>query len=360
MFFMADWSVFGIIGIPFVLIILIPTLVAIVYLVYLILLSVRYRTKLGLKELNNLFSEETTTVPDYEPAVMGYLVNYQKIGKREICSTLFDLIGRNVIKITLTKGFVSDDDSEYVLELNEDNMENLSGFETRLIKYLFRSNKKIKSKKLHERLYKKNLKESFYVDFLRLIQAKAKTFDFFDSKTAKRKVRVYKIIDKVVTIIASICTFLCGLVLEVDDFDDQGVILSIVLYSLITAGILWVLKFIISFMFNLTCFYNDFSEKGNEDYKKWMGFRKYLQNFSTMPNHPLMGVMVWERYYAYSIGLKCSKKFFKQMKQMKIVDNSIDIKMFEVLNDIVSCIGTSAKKIKKISLDEYGGSHVDY
>ena len=113
-------------------------------------------------------------------------------------------------------------------------------------------------------------------------------------------------------------------------------------------------------MYNLTCFYNDFSEKGNEDYKKWMSFKKYLKKCSTIPEHPLMGVMIWERYYAYAIGLKCSKKFFKQMKKMKIVDNSVDIKMFELFNDIVSTIGTSAKRIKSISIDRYGGSHVNY
>ena len=48
------------------------------------------------------------------------------------------------------------------------------------------------------------------------------------------------------------------------------------------------------------------------------------------------------------------------MKTMKVVDNSIDIKMFETFNEITKCIGTSAKKIKKISIDKYGGSHVDY
>lgn len=198
------------------------------------------------------------------------------------------------------------------------------------------------------------------VIFLRLIQAKAKTNDFFDAKTAKRKVRIYKCVDKIITVIASIMTFLVGLIGCIEDADSEGVILSIVIFSLLTAGILWGLKFLISFMYNLTCFYNNFSKNGNQDYKKWMGFKKYLKNCSTIPEHPLMGVLVWERYYAYSIGLKCSKKFFKQMKKMKIADNSIDMKVFEVFDDIVSTIGMSTKKIKSISIDEHGGSHVDY
>ena len=48
------------------------------------------------------------------------------------------------------------------------------------------------------------------------------------------------------------------------------------------------------------------------------------------------------------------------MKKMRIMDNSIDIGLFETFNNIVSCIGTSTKKIKSISIDEHGGSHVDY
>ena len=360
MFLNGDWLVFGIISIPFIVIISIVAFVALLYLGYLILLTTRYRAKEGIMDLKNMFLDESTTVPNYEPAVMGYLVNYQKIGRREICSTLFDLIGRNVISITLKSGFVSDDDAKYILKINEEEREKLEGFEALLVKYLFGKNKSIKSETLHTKIYKNNLKENFYVDFLRLVQSKAKTYDFFNPKTAKRKTRVYNIINKVLTIVASIMTFLCGLIFEIVDVDDDGIILSIIIFSLITAGILWCFKFLISFMYNLTCYYNDFSKNGNEDFKKWMSFKKYLKNCSTIPDHPLMGVMVWERYYAYAIGLKCSKKFFEQMKKMKVVDNSINIGLFETFNDIVSCIGTSAKKIKSISLDEFGGSHVDY
>ena len=73
-----------------------------------------------------------------------------------------------------------------------------------------------------------------------------------------------------------------------------------------------------------------------------------------------MGVMVWERYYAYAIGLKCSRKFFKQMKKMKIIDNSIDASIFEVFNFMIKTIGFSTEKIRTISVDAFGGSHVDY
>lgn len=328
---------------------------------YLIAETIKYKSRNGINNIQYLFIDETNTIPNYEPAVMGYLVNYQKIGRREICSTLLDLIGRGVIKITLKSGFVSDDDSKYVLERNDQQNIELKEYEKLLIKYLFKNSKKIKSETLNERLYKKNLDKNFFSKFLKSIQDDAKNYDFFDKKTAKRKIKIYKIINKIVTIIASVASFIAVVCVEgLDAFDDFEYAAILLILFLVTAGLLWVLKFLISFMFNISCYYNDFSDKGNDDYKKWIAFKKYLKNCSSIPDHPLMGVMVWERYYAYAIGLKCSKKFFRQMKKMKVVDNSIDISVLATFKFIVSSVGTSTKQIKTISLDKHGGSHVDY
>ena len=122
----------------------------------------KYRSLLGLRDVQDLFVKETTTIPDYNPAVMGYLVNYQRIGRRELCSTLFDLIGRGVISIKLKSGFVSDDDSTYILTKNEDKMKKLKSYEKNLIEYLFREEAQIDNEILHQRLYKKNLNEEIF------------------------------------------------------------------------------------------------------------------------------------------------------------------------------------------------------
>ena len=368
MFLSANSIIAAIMGIPFAIMVLIPLLIAIIYFIYLTIQTIKYRSLLGIRDIQDLFVEETNQIPDYEPAVMGYLVNYQRIGRREICSTLFDLISRGVVKITLKSGFVSDDNSTYVLIKNEDKMVGLKPYEERLIKYLFHTSSKITSATMNKRLYKKNLNENFFETFLKGIQADAKKYDFFSAKVARVKVRVYKVINKVVTVMATVTSGLSAFVLAglegLGDIADSGeslaVILLIFAYCLVTAGLLWVLKFLISFMYNLSCYYNDLSKSGKEDYKKWIGFRKFLKKCSTLTDHPLMGVMVWERYYAYAIGLKCSKKFFKQIKKMKIMDNTVDVKTIECLDNIASCIGTSKRKIKSISVDKYGGSHVDY
>ena len=58
MFLGIEWGFIGIISISFVIIIFLIELVAIIYLWDLILLTIRYRTKIGLMDLQNLFLDE--------------------------------------------------------------------------------------------------------------------------------------------------------------------------------------------------------------------------------------------------------------------------------------------------------------
>ena len=357
--FLKTSDLFFALSIPFVLIVGLATLIVAIYLVYLVIEVLSFNSRKQFKEMFNLFVSETVNIPDYEPAIMAYLVNMQKIGRREICSTLFDLIGKGKIKIDLLYGSINSNSGEYRITLL--NKEKLNKYETLLINYLFRDKLEINEKDLSNKLYKENLDKKFYSEFLKGIQEEAKEKDFFSKSYAKWKMKTYKIINKIVTLMASIASVMfgiIGLILEGSDGDEfTG---SLFIWSLISALILWILKFIVTFTFNLTCYYNEFSKQGNEDYKKWKGFKKYLKHYSEIPNHPIMGVLMWEKYYAYSIGLKVSKKFYKQMKKMKIVDNSIDIELFSMFNEIIECIGVSKERMKSISLDKYGGSHVDY
>ena len=336
------------------------------YLLYLIIPTILFYLRLGATHLDP-FVDESLNAPKYEPAIMSYLVNFQKIGRREICSTLFDLIAKKVISIEMAKGFVNDDVGKYKLTLVNSGEIKLNKYEDILVKYLFDEKKSITESDLHQKLYKCNLDSDMLSSFLKAIQKEAKKKNFFDKKTGKTKERIYKIVNKVVTVLASISSGLFALSLQLlegigdADIDEGGeFIIAIILGLMVVAALFWVIKFLISFAYNITCYQNTFSQRGYKDYKQWLGFKRYLKKWSSLTNQPIMSVLIWQKYYAYSIGLKVNKKFFRQMKKMKIVDNSIDIGLFETFNHIVSCIGTSTKKVKSISLDRYGGSHVDY
>ena len=87
------------------------------YLLSLVIPTIKFYINLGLKNVNP-FIEESINIPNYEPAIMSYLMNYQKIGKREICSTLFDLIAKGAIEIELEKGLVTENEGEYSFKVN--------------------------------------------------------------------------------------------------------------------------------------------------------------------------------------------------------------------------------------------------
>ena len=350
-----------------IILMLLVSLVCLVgYLLYLIIPTIKFYLSLGIKHINP-FIDESLDIPGYEPAIMSYLVNFQKIGRREICSTLFDLIARKEITIELVKGLVNDNVGEYKLVLVNDDKDRLNSYERILVDYLFEHRKTVTQRFLSEKLYKSNLDEITMNSFLKAVQKEAKKKDFFSKREARIKARVYKVVNKIVTVIASVASGLFAMSLQLlEGIGDAGLdeggefILIIILGLMAFAGLFWIIKFLISFAYNITCYYNDFSERGNEDYKRWLGFKRYLKKWSSLTDQPIMSVIIWQKYYAYSIGLKVNKKFFKQMKMMRIMDNSIDIGLFETFNNIVSCIGTSTKKIKSISIDEHGGSHVDY
>ena len=112
------------------------------YLLYLIIPTITFYLRLGIKHINP-FIDESIDIPEYEPAIMSYLVNFQKIGRREICSTLFDLIAKKEIKIEMTKGFVNDDTGKYQLILVNYREATLNSYEEILVKYLFGRKKTI-------------------------------------------------------------------------------------------------------------------------------------------------------------------------------------------------------------------------
>lgn len=368
---------------------IVPVTICLIALVIMSIDVLEFHFFSNMKKLGIKIEELTENdIPNYRPAVMGYLVNMQKIGSREVLSTLFDLISRGVIKVDIKKGLVSDNDASYELTLLKFD-DYMSAYEYILIDYLFKTKSdkkmiKITDKFLQKKLYKDNLDKGFLTSFCREVQKLAKTYDFYSPKLVKRKKLMYFLAEKVTSTFAIISSILIGIPViialillftaEIGIWEaairfldylpgktQYNVLFSCFVFPLIVGGIVWVSHFLVSFFYNVTCKYNEYSENGKKDYVKWMGFKKYLMEVTSLPNHPIMGVTIWQKYFAYSIGLKCSKKFFEQLKAMNIVDKSIDVSMVEFANNLVDCIQESAAaSVRTISVGKYGGCHIDY
>lgn len=363
---------------------------AIVMLVDLFYSSIIYRLK---RMFIKTPEASYANIPDYSPAVLGYLIHNQKIGSKEVISTLFDLIGKGVIKIEMPGGQINDDKGQYVLILSSEKKD-VNNYEKVLIDYLFKEydgeRDTINDKILQNALHVKNINRAFLSRFSKEVQNEAKTHDFFSNKVGKRKKFINWLANDITVKLIEISKFLFLMPLmpvfalvtgewnlfvdminigsdvgnEVGAESTTELILHCVIFfvilPIVIGAIVRGMHYLVALFYNITCRYNGYSENGEKEWAHWMGFRKYLINATSLPEHPIMGVLIWEKYFAYSIELGCSKRFYKQIIAMKISDNLINVAVLEFSKYLMECFSDSVSTVKSLSIDEFGGSHINY
>lgn len=82
---------------------------------------------------------------------------------------------------------------------------------------------------------------------------------------------------------------------------------ALILYS-VFAGILFIISLI---KYNRT---NLYEQKGVDEQNQWLGFKKYMEDFSLLKDQELPALVLWERYLAYATAFGISKKVIKQLK----------------------------------------------
>lgn len=333
---------------------------------------------------------ETYQLPDYEPALVGYLTNYQKIGERELYATIFDLISRNVLIIEKISNNETSEDT-FVITNNRVNCNQpLNEFEDYLLWWMYRKGEQyitlddvgymINKEKHHQRNFR---------FFLKKVQNVAKNKDFFSAKNAKVKSFIQSIAKCAITLFEAVkpvirtlsifipvsyCIAVCASLIstllgengtinlsDLMIIDNAWITILFLLIPLIELGIIYLLQFLFTYFYNILCYSNELSENGKKEYLKCKGLQKFINTYSQIKEHPIMGITIWKKYYAYSIALKCSDKLFDQLVEMDIVDHSIDIPFIEFFEFAIANIKDSMNKgIKDISTDLHGGAHIDY
>ena len=56
------------------------------------------------------------------------------------------------------------------------------------------------------------------------------------------------------------------------------------------------------------------SIKGNEDYVRWVAFKKFLEDFSTFKDYPVPSLVIWEHYLVYATSFGIADKVMDQLK----------------------------------------------
>lgn len=356
-----------------------PVLLSVISLLLYMIFFVIFKIKEKIFK-NKLEIDISYSLPDYEPAIAGYLVDNQRIGQKEVLTTLFDLVSRGVIDLVK-------DNSTFHFKLKEYNTSDLENFEDYLILWLFKNKKEITSEDIKQELFDRNSKEDMNF-FLSKLQGEAKLNNFFSKKISKIKEIICTIITAnsyIMTHIYTVSFYIAYtlILLITKVFDDvivggtgeniTGGVLKIFEYnSIISWGLLLLIPValylinkginaLLTGIYNILCYYNEYSENGYKEYCKLMGLKQYLETYSLISEHPIESLKIWDRYYLFAIELNCSDKFFKQLKESGFTDSFLDLDTYEFYEFLISNIKDSFNNPPKdVFTDIYGGSHVKY
>lgn len=219
---------------------------------------------------------------NYGPEVLGYLLN-KKVGPDDLSASIMNLINKKVILVEKVFGKRKED---YLLKKVESEV---TTAEKNVLELVFDTKDSIllsDFKKQAQKSYEAFL--SRYDDWKLQAMALSKAEEFYEINNNKNFATIYSIL---------------------------GLALTFLLYKNYINFFIYVVMFLLSigtliYFVSIT----KRSKKGNNDYSKWMGLKRFLKDFSTMDQKSLPEVALWEKYLVYAMPLGCAKKLSKDMK----------------------------------------------
>lgn len=218
---------------------------------------------------------------DDGPEIIGYLMN-KKIGSNELSAAILNLV--YLKKITIEP--LGKKDFKLIL----DNKDNLDEKNLKLIKFLFNNENYNTLSEL-----KNNAKKSYngflkrYDNWHSEVEREAINKDFFENKSNTK-------------LLGSLYCFL-GFMLGVFGFSKETpFILNIVLIILSLVAIIY-----------FSCFTKR-TKEGNDEYQKWLGLKKFMNDFGNFKQKELPEIVLWEKYLVYAVVFGCASKLAKDME----------------------------------------------
>lgn len=218
----------------------------------------------------------------YGPSTVGYLI-HRSVRNDDLSASILNLICMKVI------GFEKDElskskDSFKLIKL--DHNLTLCAADQMLLDFLFGNYDSVTLYDLKKRA--RSRYQSFIDDFtswksMALIEAKNE--NFYESNPT---VRIWAVLYCVV-----------------------GVLIA--LYrTYFVLNCLMIVVAIIAFIYFIS--YTKKTQKGNDDYRKWIGLKNFMLDFGRMDTKDLPEIVLWEKYLAYAVTLGCADKLAKTMK----------------------------------------------
>lgn len=237
----------------------------------------------------------------YGPTSVGYLF-HRKISNDDLSASILDLINRKVI------GY-EEKDKDYIFKVLP-HKENLVESEQRLLKFLFDGSETIELSNLKKRAKKDyNHFITLYSNWLNRATLDAELERFYEDLTNC----------KVVGILYSIIGIVLGIYLVSQPTYFTSLIMTF-------TGIIALIYFIV---------FTKKTVKGSEDYSKWIGLKRFMEDFGKMDDKELPEIHLWEKYLVYAVSLGCADKLAKQMRikaeALQVNNPEIQDTMFDMI-----------------------------
>lgn len=234
---------------------------------------------------------------DYSPGVVGYLLK-KRVDNNDLSASILNLISMKVIS------YEHIDKKNFKLTKLDHKLV-LSEADKKLVKFLFDDKDEITLKELKEKANKNY--DSFITNYSNWIN---KTIEEAEKESFYEDVLFPKLLGVIYSMMGIIVGFF---IIEQDSFISPSI--------MIIFGI-------ISLFYSIS--FTKWTKKGNEDRAKWMALKRFMRDFNKVDAEELPEIVLWEKYLAYAVTLKCSDKLTKAMKSKlknKEVDD-IDIILF--------------------------------
>ena len=184
-------------------------------------------------------------------------------------------------------------DFEFILNpVDERQLETLRGYEKKMLQLLFEEmgDGKITLEEI-QTFAKKNRRQfaRFWSDWSEMVSTAAEKQQFFDKEAAK-KLR-WLLVPGIGGFVLAAGAFVVGMIIS-------GIAFVITGFVLMITGIA----------------FNRRSPTGSTQYAQWKGFRKFLQDFSQLEDHPVPSLVIWEHYLVYAVTLGVAKEVMKQLE----------------------------------------------
>jgi uncharacterized membrane protein len=240
---------------------------------------------------------------DYPPAIMGYLYRFKINEKDDVTATLMDLVRRKYVLLDAGTESLTKEKVNYSMQINATkDQSDLKLYEKQLLKWFFEvvgGGDRVTLTQL-ENYTKTEAQANRYMlenqTFNRLLSQEGKKFPFFDEvKGPARKAAGFLSIVSLVGVIL----FVVRLVLVLGTFTG---VLGGILLGLSTIGF--------GYISNI----ERRSVSGNEDYVRWVAFKKFLSEFTNIKDYPMPGITIWEHYMVYAISFGIAELVEKQLR----------------------------------------------